>query len=102
MAHEVRGDELFVAHREDTGERPGPGDEYVVYVVKFATVGEYIEHLPSFEKEALFPVPIEDSEALVNTPCLLPMDSFSAHRAIAPMRAGRGHAGQTVSLDEEA
>ena len=37
----------------------------------------------------------------VNTPRLLPMDSFSAHQAIAPMRAGRGHAGQTVSLDEE-
>jgi beta-N-acetylhexosaminidase len=41
-------------------------------------------------------------ELPVNTPCLLPMDSFSAHRAIAPMHAHRGRAGQTVSLDEEA
>jgi len=38
----------------------------------------------------------------VNTPRLLPMDALSAHRAVAPMRARRGHAGQTVSLDEEA
>src|SRR5688572_5473732 len=37
----------------------------------------------------------------VNAPHLLPPDIFRAHQAIAPMRARRGNAGQTVSLDEQ-
>jgi hypothetical protein len=36
-----------------------------------------------------------------NTPRLLPVETFRAHRTIAPMREHRGAAGQTVSLDEE-
>ena len=36
----------------------------------------------------------------VHMPHLLSPDTFRAHQAIAPMRARRGHAGQTVSLDE--
>jgi hypothetical protein len=51
--------------------KPEPGAEYVVYVVKFSTVAEYVEHIPIFDKEALFPVPIEDPEAAVNTACQL-------------------------------
>lgn len=51
--------------------RPEPGETFVVYVVKFATVGEYVEHIQPFEKEQLFTIPIEDAEAAINTPCLL-------------------------------
>src|SRR5688572_14722012 len=37
----------------------------------------------------------------VHTPHLLSPDTFTAHQAIAPMRARRGRVGQTVSLDEQ-
>ncbi len=50
---------------------PMPGDQYVVYVVKFSSVGEYVEHLPMFEDEQLFVVPFEDPEAVPNVPCQL-------------------------------
>lgn len=51
--------------------RPGPGEKYIVYAVKFFTVTDYLDVLPRFEAEQLFEVLTEETDAKVNTPCML-------------------------------
>jgi hypothetical protein len=50
---------------------PEPGAQYLVYVIKFSILAEYVELLPMFETQQVFPVPIQDPEATLNTPVQL-------------------------------
>jgi hypothetical protein len=50
---------------------PESGEKFLVYVLKFSTLSEYVEALVPFESSQIFPVPIEDPEATVNTPVQL-------------------------------
>lgn len=51
--------------------RPKPGEKYIVYAVKFTTVTDYLEVLPRLERDQIFEVLTEETDADVNTVCML-------------------------------
>lgn len=56
-----------------TLRRPPPGSEFPVYVVRYATVTDYAEFVPAFEKTATLEVPYAEENAKVNDVAMLRM-----------------------------